>query len=586
MATGRRWLLPALLASLLGLLGSSVLGPHRVLHLDPYLEAGAPPVSRHAPSTSRARGPPALNHTREDFWERDDSSCVHVDHICSGNGRWFYAPAGRDGVALHQPNAKLLVRRRDIADSHGHDVQIEKGIWFNVSSASHHFYNGATCSFSDAPYHMVVQSSWNEMMGEFYSRTMLGLDRWMQDYPIQAENVQMYVHFVDKRKQRLFEGHRLFLRGLPNNDKFDLLLSMMPGETCQCYAKLVFCGYYVETATTAIVSEDDDGDNDADDDNDSDSAITPTRQNVTIFKPKAVISNPKTECGKADPQCTVYRNLRRDLLDTYKQKGPQLEQKIRQYRVQLLEQKGYIRKGSASSVDEWKFVGLAHRKYRRRWLNIDEAIDLCDDKFANSKVACVTIDVEEAKSPAEQLLMHHSLNALVGVHGAQLTQGVLLPSHGYILELLPWIPFYLWGAWVSVTHAPTPLGVIFHETALNHIGYPLGRDSVPLCLDVDPSDEELERRCLMNETSGVIEKFRWADRDFNVPLKVIDDFIGSFLLAENKTICDNMKRRADEKGFVLYNAFCQRNATQRRYEAEHYYWEKNTSQPKNIHEGR
>ena len=120
----------------------------------------------------------------------------------------------------------------------------------------------------------------------------------------------------------------------------------------------------------------------------------------------------------------------------------------------------------------------------------------------------------------------------------------------------------------------------------NHVGYPLDRESVPLCLHVDRSDEEQERLCLMNETSGVIEKFRWADRNFTVPLQTIDDFITSFLLKEeenkSKILCEDVQKRALQKNFVLYNAFCKETADSKEFTARQYYRKREGK--KNFHE--
>lgn len=88
----------------------------------------------------------------------------------------------------------------------------------------------------------------------------------------------------------------------------------------------------------------------------------------------------------------------------------------------------------------------------------------------------------------------------------------------------------------------------------------------------------------MNETSGILQKFRWADRDFNVPLKTIEDFISTFLMKENNLLCDDMRKRAEEKNFVLYNAFCHQNATQRTFTVHQYYRKKDNSQQRNIHD--
>ena len=141
----------------------------------------------------------------------------------------------------------------------------------------------------------------------------------------------------------------------------------------------------------------------------------------------------------------------------------------------------------------------------------------------------------------------------------------------------------------ATTRCPTPLGIIFSKTVLNHIGYPLDRESVPLCLEIDRSDEEAERHCLMNETSKVINKFRWADRDFNVKPRVIEDFILSFLLKENNELCHDVEKRANETNFVVYNAFCKEDAKHKQYVARQFYKDEEGSKAAhdaNLHTGQ
>ena len=216
--------------------------------------------------------------------------------------------------------------------------------------------------------------------------------------------------------------------------------------------KLIFCGY------GAVENEPESTTLPHNTDSSEDTSI--------VFKPRPLITHPQTQCySTLDPNCFAYRKLRRDVISTINSKDPGMKEKIRQYKRKILMEKGLISQNSTGG-DEWRLVGLAHRKYRRIWLNIDDALHLCNEKFLRYKIMCIPIDVEETNTPEEQLLMHGSLHAFIGVHGAQLTQGVLLPNHGYILELLPWIPHYLWGSWVATTHAPTPLGVIFRETQL------------------------------------------------------------------------------------------------------------------------
>jgi len=107
------------------------------------------------------------------------------------------------------------------------------------------------------------------------------------------------------------------------------------------------------------------------------------------------------------------------------------------------------------------------------------------------------------------------------------------------------------------------------RTNLNHFGYKLDRNSVPLCFNVTDSDEEGLRKCFMAE--GHLRKFQWATRNFNVPPSVVENFISEFVL-HNELICSDMQKRAEKNGFVLYNAYC-RNGTNQHHKlhADHFF---------------
>eukprot|EP00804_Cyclotella_cryptica_P010708 CCRYP_005486-RB/>CCRYP_005486-RB protein AED:0.32 eAED:0.32 QI:194/1/1/1/1/0.66/3/1177/595 len=541
-------------------------------------------------------GPPPYHH-RGHFWDRNaETSCFRLDSICHRNDIWFYRRSGRE--TSHQPTITYV--QENVTSSHGY-IRVDPQIYFNVSASSVTPIDDDSCPIHPTPFHMIVQSAYNDMMGEFYSRSLVALNQLLQDNPIPGSyysNLQMYLHVVEKKKHKLLEGHRLFLGGLPNNNKFDSFLSLLSNQTCNCFEKLVFCGYDIEKASKYKPAN-----------NSYTSGLmqmAPEYKNddAKIFRPVGYVKSYKTLCsrktaGKYDlksKNCFSFRNLRRDIYKTYAQKDVQLPTKILEYRKHILIKKGFItdHNVTAAKVDEWTFIGFAMRKKRRVWLNIDESISLCDEKFRRKKVVCFTVDVEDAKSPEHQvcnsvsifeleaylalilvvirsqLLMHRCLHALIGVHGAQLTQGVLLPPHGKILELLPWVPTYLQGNWVQWTNRPTPLGVIFHKADLNHFGYKLDRNSVPLCLNVSRSDTELERECFMSKEH--LRKFQWATRDFNVPSVVVYNFISQFVLYKN-VVCDDMRMRAEQNDFVLYNAYCLSDSSNSRFQVEHYFRE-------------
>lgn len=362
------------------------------------------------------------------FWEKEeDSSCFHVDQIChhKTGGEWFYDNNGANDVSshmqLHQPS--ITYSNEDTPDEYEPDERY----YFNVTSPSalsSHNRSATTtsCTYSSTPYHLIVQSKYNDMIGEFYSRTVRGLNEWMRDYPPKSENdIQLYVHFASKGRQTLFHAHRLFLGALPQNDQINSFISLIQSNgRCQCFHKLVFCGYNVE-----------------EDEEDADS----TAYFYTADSVKHIYTDVTCVSGgfRRGNRCKAYNHLRQDLLSRYERKDPLLHTKVREYRHQILLNNG-VPSQDIGSVDEWKIIGLTDRKARRVWLNINKIVHACKDKFLNKKVICIKVNVEKTNSVEEQLLMHMSLNGLVGIHGAQLTHGVLIPPEGFILELLPWIP--------------------------------------------------------------------------------------------------------------------------------------------------
>jgi hypothetical protein len=225
----------------------------------------------------------------------------------------------------------------------------------------------------------------------------------------------------------------------------------------------------------------------------------------------------------------------------------------------------------------FRIVGLTQREKRRRWLNLGALVQQCNTQWFNDthNVICVEVNVErEDVHPVRQAVMHAACDMLIGIHGAQLTEGIWLKDGSTVVELLPWIPPKGYGSWTRVMHEPTPLGAIFHETELNHIGYPLGRDSAPYC--EDKIGETEHRVCL--------DRVVWTDRDYLVKAEIVQDMITK-LLPLNSTFdvvasplsCDEWQRRAGNRTYVLYSVNCKdntKNITDPDASIHHYYWPK------------
>jgi hypothetical protein len=91
--------------------------------------------------------------------------------------------------------------------------------------------------------------------------------------------------------------------------------------------------------------------------------------------------------------------------------------------------------------------------------------------------------------------------------------------------------------------APTPLGEIFVGTDLNHIGYPLTRESAPYCFGLE---KEEELNCWREN--------RWDDRDFAVSANVVIDAVAFFFV--NVTASCDLYSAWSADDFVLYNIQC------------------------------
>lgn len=319
--------------------------------------------------------------------------------------------------------------------------------------------------------------------------------------------------------------------------------------------------------------------------------------------------------------CKSYATLRHFQLKHLKSNHRDLSNDINSYRsklihdnLQLFMSLNRTNSNSHGSIDarvhkinhhNWKIIGLTQRIKRRKWLNLDESIEHCNTNFHARRIICVEVNVENLPSTDtyaslqpgyEQLLLHQSLDGLIGIHGAQLTQGVLIPTHAFVVELLPWAPedYFgtgrdVWGGWVQTRNRPTPLGIIYHNTDLNHLGYPLNRDSVPLCQNVSNtvmhnfSDDSSNDADYHNEVETELEYcfydrtnedfFRWDARDFIVEIGMIDKFVNVFLPSNATTdhvqSCDEMRQRGEGNNFVLYNVWCRNNSID--VSLQHYY---------------
>lgn len=234
----------------------------------------------------------------------------------------------------------------------------------------------------------------------------------------------------------------------------------------------------------------------------------------------------------------TYQRLRIFLRDSLLS-SPFLRADIDAYRVKV------CKSMSAHNPASVKLISVAQRSSRRRWRNADALVRKFRTQFRQRGIVLVVTNVEESYSnPYEQLVRHAALDGLIGIHGAQMTHGIWLRDGSWIVELLPYVPESLVsrGSWTRQTTSPTPLGVMFDETKLNHIGVRLDRSSAPYCKDE-------------NDNFDCWNAQSWDKRDFVVDETVFESILDRFLVPNSLDDCNGMVERT-RNDTVLYNVVC------------------------------
>jgi hypothetical protein len=552
--------------------------------------------------TNKTNVPPTSNQKKDWFqhkaWVNNPftEKCWHVEDICHSSHRLFYDH--RSSSPEHQPPFSVEITlfgeswpgrpTKLIVDRPNPNMTIG-------GKPTAAFMD--TCTYSNIPNHLVFQGYFNDMLGEFYSRTLPWL-YLMQDAIAKSmkivindktrgndtssylnssahqdvdeqitksflEQTQMYLHVANFLQHgKMLDSHHLFTEAFRSNPLLSIT-SLLDNAGCRCMKRLILCGYEESIAVGKPIA----------------TRTLALNTNTSTALIGAGASGP-TDVKSSPYFATAYRDLRRQMRRQVIENNPFILHDIETFRKNAILQVYPSLNGSQFDDSAFRIVGLTQRNKRRRWLNLNPLIQRCNTKWFNdtSNVICVEVNVEkEDVHPVRQAVMHAACDMLIGIHGAQLTEAIWMKDASTVVELLPWIPPKMFGSWTRVMNAPTPLGEIFHETELNHIGYPLGRNSVPYCQE--KTDETEYRECM--------KQIRWDDRNYQVKPEVLRDMITNFL-PHNSSVdfvatplsCDEWQRRAGEKKYVLYNVRCIHdvNGTAQEASVHHYYWPKESDE--------
>jgi hypothetical protein len=259
-----------------------------------------------------------LNHTdwfQGKLWK---GSCMTVENVCYSTGRWWYKSVPK---STRQPKFSYLAHKQP-GSSVGYPAEI------NVRPATDQVKN-LTCPYSPLPNHLVLHALYNEMLGEFYARNLVGLNHVLsqEDNLKQLlESTQVYLQLWNLDRG-LLDSHHAFMAPFLTHQLLDFR-ELLHSSACSCVERLILCGHEFKTDT------------------DRDEILV--KQGIGMLP--ALYKGP----GIKGDDPALYKDAQAKLRQTVILGNPIMQEDIATYRRQLLESKGV-----KDSFDDWKILGLA-----------------------------------------------------------------------------------------------------------------------------------------------------------------------------------------------------------------------------------
>ena len=162
----------------------------------------------------------------------------------------------------------------------------------------------------------------------------------------------------------------------------------------------------------------------------SDAVFLPTHFGNRITLKVGCCFGSASACSTFDSGSCSYDTLKRQFATAFEQKYPTLLADVEVNRRVTIE--GVIQTLSEekrmkyNSKDVWTIIGCTQRLKRRSWINLNQTIKHCNEHYHSHRIVCVEVNVEKTSNPLDQLVLHRSLDVLVGIHGAQVSTDCII----------------------------------------------------------------------------------------------------------------------------------------------------------------
>jgi hypothetical protein len=453
------------------------------------------------------------------------NTCMVLDDICHASTRLFFRPGSPHHETRNKSNVNILFQgpfeellaKGQIGPHGGYPREIPIEHASNLANI--------TCRDATLPTHLVLTGFYIDMLGELYARVLKGwyeifhhvidTDATRRDAFLQQTQLYMLFQNADRH---MLDSHKLFTAPFRGQHALMDFRDLLHPTDCRCMKRLILCGFRQKKK----------GEN-----------------QLVVVSPGDKVS-PIKDYRYSNPDERNFQGLRHELRQRIILDNPFVQEKIKIHRSEILR---------THNVDEkewgnWTVVGLSDRKGRRRWMNVETIRNECNDRLRSEKVVCVAVYVDdEHANPFRQVILHGALDVLLGIHGSHLTEAIWMRPGALVVELLAYIPAGVsLGQWTRTTKNPTPIGVAYHGTDLNHIGYVMKRESLTDCKNITIRTKM--EKCFL--------KISWADRDFTADIAEVLEPIRRFHLSRELSSCEYWKNQSESTrgDFAFYNVNC------------------------------
>ena len=446
----------------------------------------------------------SCNYKRKRRGSSEQVCQCHVVHdVCIDHNNqkdipyvWYYKYTNNS--YYHQQNVNITIKQKKYRLNSfrvEHHLHSNKTAWPSSSSLSTKNNN---CVESPIPNHMIVTDAYMEMIGEFY---LSGYRKLMNIYVNLSKEDQLQFSTTTQLylpTSKFLTSHETFLGLFTKHEVLSYLSFLQYGSnnntnnnnnnnntnrtSCTCLQHLYYCGSRESSKLIDTKAN--------------------NRNNRKIKKLElSEIQQHTRSSAVSRPTLLTRPQFRRQLIQNHINRNSQQQQhqhgenntNNNNNDYQTFIRNNNNRRGVVIDESEYKIIGLTQRSSRRKWLGLDEIIHECNRRWfhhhhyhhhqsrtnntsttttttttttknSTNKVLCVEVNLETAtiSTPELQILWHTSMDGLVGIHGAQLTHAVFLPSHSLVVELLPWVmKGIVMGAWTKTVTAYVTISYMY-----------------------------------------------------------------------------------------------------------------------------